>query len=275
MLYGTLLTVLMAAAPAIALAAGTITSGTDAVVVVMLLSAIGKVVGGLLLVIALAAGILTQSMSRMLLAFPAVVLFNTGELLSSLGGIELPTEDVETPLITPIVKEWVVANYWSLLLVLLGIAAAIWLTAKILGVRLRRAHQPAVAYWKVRLLDALSDGERFIEDEALRLALAGATPDTDPIIARQILREMTRLVEQADLYDYGGPTSLRGRGCIHRKLRGLMRDDRCGGFVTRALTPLCNVLESMPRTLGDALDAAAQERNYDDLLRLKLPTIAG
>ncbi len=70
-----------------------------------------RVIGGLLLVMALAAGILTQSMTGTLLAFPAVILFNTGEILSSLGGIELPTEDVEAPLITPIVKEWVVANY--------------------------------------------------------------------------------------------------------------------------------------------------------------------
>lgn len=260
-------------APAIAFASGVSTSDS-AVDLLVVTDTICKLIGGLALVAAVVLGVVTQSMASMLYVFPALMIANTGEFLSLMLGIDLPAEAAEAPPIGPTLMEWVAVNYWIVLLVLLGVAAAIWLAEILLGVQLRRMHQPAVTYWKVRLLDALSEGDRFIEDEALRLALAGVKPDTDPIIARQILREMTQVVALADLYDYGGPTSLRGPRCIHSQLRELMREERCGGFVKRALVPMCAVLESMPRALDDALQLAAQERSYDDLLRLKLQSVA-
>jgi len=261
---------LLGALPAIATAAGQDTHGHE-VSVLMAADSIGKVMGIITLGVIIFASMVTQSTMPVLLGIlPATMLINAGPVLGFLLGVELPTEPADAVASEPIIRNWIASSGWYLLFGLFVILVLIALTVRASRLRVWRMHQPAVAYWKGRLLYVLAEAEGFVEDEALRLALAGVKPDTDPIIARLVLREMTQLVAQADVYDYGGPTSLRGTACIHAKLRALMRDERCGGFVKRALAPLRETLESMPRSLEDALKSVAEERSYDDLLRLKL-----
>lgn len=263
---------LLGVLPAIALAAGQDGHGYE-VTVLMAVDTIGQVAGAISLACIFALVIFTQSLMPLIVGiFPTMMLFNAGAFLGGLLGVELPREPSDAVAREPVISDWMAGNAWFLLFGLFVILVGIVLSVRASRRRLWRIHQPAVAFWKGRLLDGLAEAERFVEDEALRLALVGVKPDTDPIIARQVLREMTQLVTQADVYDYGGPTSLRGTACIHAKLRTLMRDERCGGFVKRALAPLRDTLESMPRTLEDALKSVAEERSYDDLLRLKLQT---
>lgn len=263
---------LLGVLPAIALAAGQDGHGYE-VTVLMAVDTIGQVAGAIGLASIVALVIFSQSTMPLIVGiFPVMMLFNAGAVLGGILGVELPREPADAVASEPIIRDWMAGNAWFLLFGLFVILVGIALTVRASRLRILRIHQPAVAYWKGRLLDGLTEAERFVEDEALRLALVGVKPDTDPIIARQVLREMTQLVVQADVYDYGGPTSLRGTACIHAKLRTLMRDERCGAFVKRALAPLRDTLESMPRTLEDALKSVAEERSYDDLLRLKLQT---
>jgi hypothetical protein len=261
---------LMVMAPALAVAADENMSGM-AVDLLLTLEVMGKIVSCILLVGIIFMMIVKQDILPMFLGMPVVLFFGYGvSVTTTLLGIELPGAEPDAPMLIPGVGEWFISNSWIFGVVLLTVIAGYSLISRLLTAQLRKAHRPAVAHWKVRLLDALAEGQLFIDDEVLRLELAGASPDTDPATARQVLRDMVRIVSQADLYDYGGPTSFRGTGCIHSKLREIMREERCGCFVKQALVPMCEVLESMPRSLHEALKTVAEELSYDDLLRLQL-----